>query len=288
MRKNILPPILAILWGGVGFALRRWQLATAFEPDTGLPIPGVPATMALLVWSVLLIPALVLLCRGLGPARSWEEALDAQGSSLFLTAVVTGAFLLLVSAGAEAITLSATYRTSLSLLADGETLGWTAAVMPPLRIALCAAGFPCALAWGQRVARKSPKVRESLALLELCLLFCVWLVSDYQVRAANPVTQDYLYTIFAIVCGLLGLYYIAGWSFQSGKLRRTVVFCLLGPYFSLVTLADHHSLAEVTRFAFVILFLAAHAVLFLNPPPAGENDEATPNQALTEEVPQDE
>ena len=277
---------MTIGWGGVGFALRRWQLAAGFEPDTGLPIPGAPATVALLVWSLLLIPVLVLLCRRSVPARSWEDALDAQGNSLFLTAVVTGAFLLLVSAGAEAITLSATYRTSLSLLADNETLGWTAAAMPPLRILLCAAAFPCALGWGQRLARKSPKRRESLLLLELCLLFCVWLISDYQVRAANPVTQDYLYTIFAIVCGLLGLYYIAGWSFQTGKPCRTVVFCLLGPYFSLVTLADGHSLAEITRFAFVILFLTAHATLFLNPPP--QEPQEAPAEAVTEEVPQDE
>ena len=287
MGKKFLPPILAILWGVVGFALRRWQLSTGFEPVTGLPVPGAPATMALLVWSLLLVPVLIFLCGHMDTARPWEEALDAQGNSLFLTAVVSGAFLLLVSAGAEAITLSATYRTALSLLAEDETLGWTAAAMPPLRILLCAAGFPCALVWGQRLARRSPKRRESLTLLELCLLFCVWLISDYQVRAADPVTQDYMYAIFAIVCSLLGLYYIASWSFQTGKPRRTAVFCLLGPYFSLVTLADRHTFAEITRYAFVILFLTAHAALFLNPPPAGEPQEA-PNQALTEEVPQDE
>ena len=287
MRKTILPPILAILWGAVGFGLRKWQLTTGFEPGTGLPIPAAPATTALLVWSMLLIPVLVLLCWKSGPARTWEEALNAAGNSLFLTAVVTGAFLLLVSAGAEAITLSATYRTSLSLLADNETLGWTAAAMPPMRILLCAAGFPCALAWGQQLARRSPKARESLCLLELCLLFCVWLISDYQVRAADPVTQDYLYAIFAIVCSLLGLYYIAGWSFQTGKPRRTVVFCLLGTYFSMVTLADSHTLADIARYAFVILFLTAHAALILNPSLARRLQSA-PAETVTEEVPQDE
>ena len=107
------------------------------------------------------------------------------------------------------------------------------------------------------------------------------------IPAADPVTQNYMYAIFAIVCGLLGLYYIAGWSFQTGKPHRTAVFCLLGPYFSLVTLADRHTLADITRFAFVILFLTAHAVLILNPPPAGEPQEA-PAETLTEEVPQDE
>lgn len=286
MRKKILPPVLAVLWGGVGLGLRKWQLATGFEPGTGLAVPGAPAAAALLVWSALLVPVLLLLCRKLPPAQPWDRCLDARGDSLFLTTVVTGAFLLLVSAGAEAVNLSATYRTSLTAIQERTGLGWTAAFMPPLRILLCVGGFPCALAWGQRLARKSDKARESLVLLELCLLFCVWLISDYQTRAADPVTQNYLYEILAIVCGLLGLYYISGYSFQTGKPRRTVVFCLLGVYFSLVTLADGHGLADVCRYAFTVLFLTAHAVLFLNPPPVPEPE--APTEAVTEEVPQDE
>ena len=30
MQKKIVYPALAVLLGGVGFALRRWELATAF------------------------------------------------------------------------------------------------------------------------------------------------------------------------------------------------------------------------------------------------------------------
>ena len=43
MKKEILLPALAAAGGAAGFALRRWELATAFEPDTGLPIAGMPA-----------------------------------------------------------------------------------------------------------------------------------------------------------------------------------------------------------------------------------------------------
>ena len=39
MRKEIIVPAVAVIGGGVGFALRRWGLDTGFEPDTGLPIP---------------------------------------------------------------------------------------------------------------------------------------------------------------------------------------------------------------------------------------------------------
>ena len=35
MRKEILLPAVAVAGGGAGFVLRRWELATAFEADTG-------------------------------------------------------------------------------------------------------------------------------------------------------------------------------------------------------------------------------------------------------------
>ena len=111
--------------------------------------------------------------------------------------------------------------------------------------------------------------------LELCFLFCVWLISDYQVRAADPVVQDYMYEVFAIVCGLMGIYFVTSYSFQEGKPRRTLFFCLMGAYFSLVTLADQHSLTDIFRYGFVVLFLIAHAVLLLQEhPPAPEPEAA--------------
>ena len=38
MRKDILLPGVAVVGGAAGFLLRRWELSTAFEPDTGLPV----------------------------------------------------------------------------------------------------------------------------------------------------------------------------------------------------------------------------------------------------------
>ena len=40
MRKEIVLPAATVAVGAAGFLLRRWELATAFEPDTGLHIPG--------------------------------------------------------------------------------------------------------------------------------------------------------------------------------------------------------------------------------------------------------
>ena len=55
-------------------------------------------------------------------------------------------------------------------------------------------------------------------------------------------------------------------------------FCLTGTYFSLVTLADRHLLADTFRYLFAVLYLTAHAVLILNHPPVEE----IPAEAETE------
>lgn len=269
MRKHILLPALTLLAGGVGFGLRKWQLASGFEPGAGLPIPNAPAALALMGWSALVAAAMILLClRYQDPTDL--AALDARDNVLFLTAAVLSAFLLLASAAADAMAYPDLKQ------AAGESASALPAALPALRLALCAGGFLCALLWARQLFREVEKARQSLPLLELCLLGCVWLISDYQVRAAEPVTTNFVYEVLAIVCTLMGLYYLAGYSFQAGKPRRTMVLCLLGVYFSLVTLADGHSLADVCRYAFAILFLGSHSALLLRAAeeaPAVTNDE---------------
>lgn len=279
MRKNI-PLFAALLGGAVGFGLRKWQLAAGFEPDTGLPIPGAPSAMILALLSVLAAAAVVVLILPNKARLPRELAFSAgKDNSLYLTAVVLSAFLLLLSAGCELFSFSSGYQTMMS----GETLiaRVAAAALPPLRILFCVIGLPCAVLWGRGVYR-GEELKERVSLLGLCFLFCLWLVSDYQVRAADPIIMDYVYEVFAIVCSLLGLYFIAGYSFQTGKPRRCVFFCLMGAFFSLVTLADRHTWAELARCGFAVLFLSAHAALILNQPPAPPEPE-TEEHAETEE-----
>ena len=100
MRKEILLPAVAAAGGVVGFAFRRWELATAFEADTGLPIDGAPATMALIVLSVVMAVVLALLCRGKYPAfTGYDQAFQAKGNTAYATAGILSAFLLLADAG---------------------------------------------------------------------------------------------------------------------------------------------------------------------------------------------
>ena len=257
MRKK-LPPILTLVCGGVGFAIRKWQLASGFEPDTHLPIPGAPAATLLMILTVLTAAAVLALAWPLKEAAPVDRAFSAaQSNTLFLTAVTLAGFLLLVSTGFEVFSFT---LNGVGTEESNRVSQAAAMALPPLRILFCLTGLPCALLWAKKLYR-GEDAKEQVPLLALCLLFCLWLITSYQARAADPVIMDYVYEVFAIVTSLLGLYYIAGYSFQFGKPRRTVFFCLMGAYFSLVTLADTHSYAEMSRLGFSVLFLTAHAAL---------------------------
>lgn len=275
MRKDVILPGIAAVGGAVGFGLRRWQLHAGFEPDTGLAIPGAPASMALVACSAAVALLLLLLVWNTRERMNWERAFaGAGGCQVYMTAMVLAAFLLLMSAGIEVLA----YPGALQSAKSAESWGLRAAatVLPPLRILLCLGGCPCVLLWSRNLYRGGEGGKESLPLLELCFLFCVWLVSNYQSCAADPVALDYIWEVLAICLSLLGLYYVASYSFlKEVRPRRAVMACLLGVFFSLTAMGGELSLSELLRGGFSVLFLSAHAALILQERPAGGTEEGT-------------
>jgi len=280
MKKNLFIPGLTVAAGVVGFFLRKWELSTAFELDTGLPIASMPATRTLILWSVAVTLVLIGLCAQEKKTFPYDVAFRAESNLFYAVAAVLSAFLLLTSAGSEIITYPITYQTyqnslSIASLSGEEPPSMLPVVLPVLRIGLCILGFLCVLLIARNLYGARENGKEHLPLLGPCILFCVWLISDYQHRATDPVVQDHIYGTLAICACLLALYEIASYSFQTGRPRRTLVFGLLGVYFSLVTMADHHSLADLFRYGFAVLFLTAHSVLLLGEHSAGEEDSSS-------------
>lgn len=277
-QKTILPPLLALLGGAVGFALRKWQLAAGFESDTGLAIPGAPSALVLIGWSALMTVLFLVLVQPM-KGQVPTELSAGFGNQVYLTATLLGAVMLLVSAGGEAVSVMVGGKTALAT-ADTALSRVAGTILPPLRVLLCAGGVFAAGIWARKVYRGGGEDQaESLALLELPFLFCVWLISEYQLRAADPVVMDYVYGVLAITADALALYYLAGYSFGDFHPRRCVFFALLGTCLSLVALADSHTLAEYFRLGFAVVFLTTHVWLILNSRlfPAGEKTTPTPD-----------
>ena len=267
MRKEIVLPSLAVGGGIVGLLLRRWELATAFEADTGLVTPNMPSTWAMILWSAVLAAAFILLCRGKHrPFKSgYDAAFAAKGNTVYVTAMVLAAFLLLASAVLNYMGIPAAYAEAVAAVRAGNAQTTPLFAVLPRAIlgALAAVSFFCVLSTGRNNYRGEGKGKFSFPLLAPAYMGCIWLIAAYQVRAGDPVRQDYIYELFAIISSLLGLYFMAGFSFERAKVFRSSLFSLLGVYFSLVTLADGHELYVVLLYGFCILSLTANVTALL-------------------------
>ncbi|WP_294550677.1 hypothetical protein [uncultured Pseudoflavonifractor sp.] len=267
MRKEIVLPSLAVGGGIVGLLLRRWELSTAFEADTGLVTPNMPSTWALIIWSAVLAVVFILLCRGKHRPfhGGYDAAFAAKGNTVYVTAMVLSGFLLLASAVLNYMGIPAAYAEAVAAARAGNAQGTPLFNVLPRAILglLSAVSFFCVLSTGRNNYRGEGKGKFSFPLLAPAYMGCIWLIAAYQVRAGDPVRQDYIYELFAIIASLLGLYFTAGFSFERAKVFRSALFSLLGVYFSLVTLADGHDLYVVLLYGFCILNLTANVTALL-------------------------
>lgn len=271
MPNVILPLALALVGGVGGFFLRRWELATIFE-ESGLAVLWSAPSLILIALSVVLALVFVLLCRKTKHAPAdYSEAFGAQNNwpCLVLMALSAAAML---------------FAGLLGLRYNGYC-----GILCKLMNLMCLLSFVCILvsAWSNF---RGKSLRFSLTLLAPGYTLCLWLVSAYQQRAADPVILDYVYELLAIICTLIGLYFSAGFSFGRPKIGRCAVFSLLGIYFSMVTLADAHSTADRLLFLFCFLYQLAtvsallyHAFVSYTPAPAPSNEtndiqEVTPDE----------
>ena len=142
MRKHILLPALALSGGAAGFILRKWQLSSGFEADTGLALPHAPSALAVAGFSAFLLLLLLFLSWREEKQLPWELAFSAgKEAPLAVTALILAAMLLLAGAGAEIVT----YVVNGAFFLEGETPFSRAAsaALPPLRIALSIGALPC-------------------------------------------------------------------------------------------------------------------------------------------------
>lgn len=272
MLNVILLPLLAVFGGVGGFFLRRWELEAAFE-NNGLSILWTSPSILLVVLTVILALAFILLCqRNQHELKSYGDAFSAPNNWGYLAVTAVAAAHLLVAGvlGLKAELDSGAPRL-LRLLLYG----------------MCVVSFFCVLtiALGNFRARGR---KYSLTLLLPAYTGCLWLVTAYQQRAADPVVLDYAYELFAIVCTLLGLYFAAGFSFGRGRPRLCALFCLLSVYFGIVTLADGHDQNTYLIFLFSILYQLATATVLLyrafvkgpipSPDESNKTQEVTPDE----------
>ena len=281
MRKEWLLPGIAGAGGIAGFFIRRWNLATAFEPETGLALSGTPSTTALVVLTAAVLLLLALLCPRGTYSGTYNQAFRAKDQTLVMTGMVCGAFLLAGAALFWLLDLPDAYAEVLGQLQSQYDAGNPLMEMlPQMALAvLCAVSALCVLSTGKNNYRDERRGQYSLILLLPAYTFGIWLVFAYQDRAGDPVLLDYIFELLAIITCLLSFYSIAGFAFARNRVFQTAFFSLAAVYFSAVTLADRHDLASALLFGFAVVYLLIQMPVFLYnlQQPVPEEPDQTPD-----------
>lgn len=245
MLERLKWPGLALLLGGLGVLVRRWQMRSAFEETLGLHEPGSPASWAMLAF-VILASAVFLLMAHNAPCRMkvdgwmsrWDFAFAASRDSLYLTLMVLAGLMTL--AAAPFLFQEAMRFRILQAASSGEGDNGLLQVV----LALCTIPSCVGLVSSARNAfRMKGRSKENGALLLPVLFGCVWLLEAYRANAADPVLWHYVPLLLAISLGMLFFLDCAGLSFGMGHARRMLWLAAMTVVVSVTALASMHGTA---------------------------------------------
>lgn len=286
-------PLLAVLGGAAAFFLRLWQNRTGFEADTGLPIPGTPASIVLPVFLLALAVILLVLVRRLPQEAEGETTLPRDFSSAnprLLTLPVAGV-LLMAAAGLadlyEGLGLGNLLAQFLST-ADPYAAVSTDPVFSPGpqkllgALSLLSAGALLPVISACRGAgRTEEEFRSAPLLLVPPVALVVRLVLVYRLDSVNPVLEAYYVGLLALVFLTLGFYRLSSFAFRAGRTRIFVFYTSFAVVLCLTALADGGPcLSSLLLYAGGAATLLGFALLRLaSPAPQSGTEEEPPEDS---------
>ena len=276
----------------VSAVLRRWQLGSAFEPDTGLAIPGAQASVILTCGLVMTAAWFIILSMyqpastrpgTAGRARRWDLAFLDAGDPVYPILVILGAFLALAAVPfllRLGIGQWRTYREALAAKALNPSvqLHSNNGVLTIATAAGALLSFLGLLQMGRDGIHPGRRGKMGFSAALPGVAGCVWLMESFRAHAANPVQWDYAPLLLSIACGMLFYMDFAGISAGAARPRRllweaAMTFTLSAP--ALVTALAYKSRADILLL--LAQALAAAGVLWRLPP----NLENPPRQKRT-------
>lgn len=250
MDKKRILPALALIGGATGFGLRKIELATVFVAETGLPQKGAAVSIALIALSVVMGLLFFLLSPSSDTLKdsNYHQAFGGCQNGLYVVGGVVAVFATLIA---------------------GVLLIYGGVSTQPLVLTQLILGVGCVAAAPFQFSVIKANTTQGKeqgyvgALLAPAFVTCLWLIVSYQSQAANPVVLDYIYGLLAIICLLIGLYQMAGFSFEKPKVKGMCVFSLFGVHCTFITMADAHELWEYALLGGMALFLLVHTGVLL-------------------------
>lgn len=250
MNQRYALPLTAALGSAAACVLRLLQNHTGFEADTGLPIPGNFAAVALAVLLAGLAAALALTARLLpaeeDPGPVLPRDFSTENTAL-LTLPMCGVFLLALGGLCD-------LAESLSILPAGLVssrhaiygilraggLGYSPQgqlLMGALNLAAAVSLFPVLSGCRRREGGPRHKAPAAITLLPVAAMV-VRLVLTYRIDSVNPSLTMYYVELLALVFMTLGFYRLSSFAFQAGRTRRFGFYAAASLVLCAASLAD--------------------------------------------------
>jgi len=214
MHRHYLLPAFSLIAGLCGAFIRASELSRAFEPETGLQIPGESISLIISAFTAAVIIAFAIISVLFkGRLKDGLRVLPGDKSTS-AKILVTASALMLIGA--------AVFDFSVN---RGE--------LPLSRIIMIMLAAFAAIS----ILIRAVKPGKEYALFSLVPIFwcCFWLILIYRDRSVDPVVPDYIYELFAVVASALFFYGSAGYDFGSRKIRLNVLYGSAAVYLSTVT-----------------------------------------------------
>lgn len=250
MNKQYALPLTAALGGAAACVLRLLQNSTGYEADTGLPIPGNFAALALAVLLAGLAAALAVTSRflpaeeGSGPVLPKDFSTENTG---LLTVPMCGVFLLALSGLAdlaESVRMLpqglVSSRHAIYGVLQAGGLGYSPQgqlLLGALTLAAAVSLFPVLAGCRRRKDGPRHKAPASITLLPVAALV-VRLVLTYRIDSVNPSLTMYYVELLALVFLTLGFYRLSSFAFQAGRTRRFGFYAAASLVLCAASLAD--------------------------------------------------
>lgn len=251
MRKAVILPVVSVAGGILGLAARQFQLNTAFEVGTGLPIAGQPATYAM--WAVVVVTALVVIGLSLGKHRTFEKCYTSAfrtTSMIQLAGVMAGAVLLL-AAGFFNVEAFASSKV------DPFTGIRSVSIVRPILGVACLAA--AAGVWFTVQTMKRGRQVKSVWVLLPGLVGCLWVMANYQGWAQDPVIARNVFPLLAVMLSMVACYFLAGFAFGKGQVQGALIASLLGASVCIMILGDGLPMCDVALLMAMIFYLLSMA-----------------------------
>ena len=242
---SFLLPFLSLGAGISGYYIRSIELATVFDPVTGLAQRDAFISMVLIGVSCFVF--LVTIIFSIRASIRYTVAADydnAFGTDSFTYPAIYTAI------GTVWLVATLVYFFGYYVMGDDDLI---------IRIfSISSASAAIFLIIFSLEVYKNPR-RKFLSFLSVIptLFMCLWLILVYRDNASNPVLFSYAYKILAIVFAAMGCYFSSSFAIGKPVIGKAIVSYVGAIYFCVLTLADDYPMSMkfiLSAIAFMSIF----------------------------------